>query len=622
MAAEKITAEIEEAQKKLSGLISQAEQGHRVTIVRHGKPVVEFVSVNSQADNRRLNLEQIRERKKLLAATREFAARMRAHIKSEKSRQEAARSVRISERRLRQVLDGASEAIFETSAEGKILLANRAAEKMFGYTRKELLELSVDQLVPADLRARHAQHRAEYAQRPQLRPMGLGRELTAQKKNASCFPVDVGLSPYWTDGTFRVIVLVHDVTPRKQIENAFRQSEEKLRRAEKLEALARMAGGTAHEFNNLLTMIMGYSALMLSSIDSRKTLVDYIEKISRSSKRAAELTHQLLAFSRRQMLAPQTLDMNMVLAEAREILPSLVGPDIETSIALSPEPALVRADRSQIHQVIIHLVFNARDAMPEGGKLAIRIANVEFESSDAQPGLSSGKYVQMTVSDTGVGMAREVQTRLFEPFFTTKEFGKGSGLNLAAIYGIVQQSNGNISVASTPGAGTTFTVLLPRATHKEFPAAGELAPKPAVQRGTETILLVEDEGPIRTLTREFLEGLGYQVLAAAEGEEALRIAEQFTGRIDLLLTDVVMPSMTGRELARQLLPLRKAMKVLYISGFVDDVLARQGLSNRDEWFLEKPFAFDDLAAKIRAVLSGTPTQPGADITLSDQNSSA
>jgi prevent-host-death family protein len=610
MGAEKITVGVEEAQKKLSRLISQVEKGHRVTILRHGKPAVEIVPINSESEQKQLRAEQIQEKKKLLAATREFAARVRSHIRDEKARQEKAKFVRLSERRLRQVLEGASEAVLEADADGKILLVNRAAEKMFGYSRHELLELSVEQLVPPDLRARHAQHRADYVRNPKVRPMGLGRELTAQKKNGSCFPVDVGLSPYWVDGTFRVIVLVHDVTRRKEIEEAFRQSEEKLRQAEKLEALARMAGGTAHEFNNLLTMIMGYAALMLSSIDSRKTLIDYIEKISRSSKRAAELTRQLLAFSRRQMLAPQTLDMNLVLSEARQILPSLIGPNIETSFEPAAEPALVCADRSQIHQVIVHLVFNARDAMPEGGKLAIRIANIELESNATHehPALAPGKYVQLTVSDTGVGMPREVQTRLFEPFFTTKEFGRGSGLNLAAIYGIVQQSRGNISVASTSGKGTTFTVLLPRAAQEELPAGEELVTSPAVQRGTETILLVEDEAPIRTLTREFLQGLGYEVLAAADGGEALRTAAQFTGRIDLLLTDVVMPSMSGRELARQLLPLRAGMKVLYVSGCVDDILAKEGLAATEEWFLEKPFAFDNLAEKIRTVLSGAPPQ--------------
>jgi two-component system, cell cycle sensor histidine kinase and response regulator CckA len=610
MGAERITAGIQEAQKKLPRLISQAEKGHHVTILRHGKPAVEIVPINSESEQKQLRAEQIQEKKKLLAATREFAARVRSHIRGEKARQEKAKFVRLSERRLRQVLEGASEAVLEADADGKILLVNRAAEKMFGYSRHELLELSVEQLVPPDLRARHAQDRADYVRNPQVRPMGLGRELTAQKKNGSCFPVDVGLSPYWVDGTFRVIVLVHDVTRRKEIEEAFRQSEEKLRQAEKLEALARMAGGTAHEFNNLLTMIMGYAALMLSSIDSRKTLIDYIEKISRSSKRAAELTRQLLAFSRRQMLAPQTLDMNLVLSEARQILPSLIGPNIETSFEPAAEPALVCADRSQIHQVIVHLVFNARDAMPEGGKLAIRIANIELESNATHehPALAPGKYVQLTVSDTGVGMPREVQTRLFEPFFTTKEFGRGSGLNLAAIYGIVQQSRGNISVASTSGKGTTFTVLLPRAAQEELPAGEELVTSPAVQRGTETILLVEDEAPIRTLTREFLQGLGYEVLAAADGGEALRTAAQFTGRIDLLLTDVVMPSMSGRELARQLLPLRAGMKVLYVSGCVDDILAKEGLAATEEWFLEKPFAFDNLAEKIRTVLSGAPPQ--------------
>lgn len=375
-----------------------------------------------------------------------------------------------------------------------------------------------------------------------------------------------------------------------------------------------MAGGTAHEFNNLLTMVMGYSALMLSALDSKKTLVDYVEKISRASRRAAELTHQLLAVSRHQMLAPQNVDMNMVLAEVRQILPSLIGRNIETLLTPAPHPALIRADRSQIHQVMIHMIFNARDAMPEGGKLAIRIASVELGSGDVHkhPGLEPGRYVQLTVSDTGVGMAREVQARLFEPFFTTKEFGKGSGLNMAAIYGIVQQSQGSISVQSAPGAGTTFTILLPQASNKEIPAGQARAQVAGVQRGTETILLVEDETSLRTLTREFLQGLGYDVLAAADGEEALATAAQHSGRIDLLLTDVMMPGLSGRDIARQLVPLRDGIKVLFMSGYVDDVLAGEGVTHPEESFLEKPFSFEDLAQKIREVLKSSDTQSAQD----------
>lgn len=614
MRREEIIAGIEEARKKFSRLIEHAEKGLSVTILRHGRPVVKFVPVNSGSEQKRQKLEELRARREIISARREFAARVRSYIEYDKSRREAEKAVRLSERRLRRVLESASEAILETDGDGKILLFNRAAERMFGYGRNELQESMIEQLVPASMRELHAGYREEYVRDPQIRPMGMGMELKAQKKDGSLFPVEIGLSPYRVDGTLRVIVLVHDVTQRKQIERAFQQSEDKVRQAEKLEALARMAGGTAHEFNNLLTMVMGYSALMLSALDSKRALVDYVEKITRASKRAAELTHQLLAFSRHQMLAPQTVDMNIVLAEVRQILPSLIGRNIEISLTPAPQPALIRADRSQIHQVMIHMIFNARDAMPDGGKLAIRMANIELTARDLHkhPGLEPGKYVQLTVSDTGVGMAREVQSRLFEPFFTTKDFGKGSGLNMAAIYGIVQQSRGSISVQSAPGAGTTFTILLPQASNKELPAGKARTQAAGVQRGTETILLVEDEASLRTLTREFLQGLGYDVLAAADGEEALRTAAQHHGQIDLLLTDVIMPGMSGQEIARQLVPLRAGIKVLFISGYVDDVLAGEGITHPEQSFLEKPFSFEDLAQKIREVLKGGDTRSAQD----------
>ena len=608
MGAEEITVGIQEARKKLSTLISQAQAGHTVIVLRNGRPVVEFVPAKSVSEQKR-RIDELRARRELLVSVREFTARMRSHIKNERLRRDAAKAVSQSERRLRYVLEGASEAVLEADREGKILLVNRAAERMFGYTRNELLQLNVDELVP-EARAVHAEHRAEYAQNPHVRPMGLGMELSAQRKDGSVFPVEVGLSPYRMDQQLRVIVLVHDLTQRKRTEEALRRSEDHLRQAEKLEALARIAGGTAHEFNNLLTMLMGYSALMLSALDSKKTLVEYVEKISRASKRAAELTRQLLAFSRHQFLAPKTVDLNQILAEVRQILPSSVGRNIQTSLTPAREPALVRADRSRIHQVLIHLIFNARDAMPEGGKLAVRISNVELSGKDlpAHSSLEPGKYVQLIVTDTGVGMTPQVQSRLFEPFFTTKEFGKGSGLNLAAIYGIVQQSRGTISVVSKPGAGTTFTILLPQAAEREAPATLGRAAEAPPQTGTETILLVEDEESLRTLTQEFLEGQGYKVLVAAEGGDALRAATKYTGRIDLLLTDVMMPGMTGREIAHQLLQTCAGMRVLYISGYIDDVLAREGIANPNESFLEKPFSFEDLARKIREVLSNDLAQ--------------
>lgn len=541
---------------------------------------------------------------------RAMSALVRLRNQQTALRRQAELAVRQSEKRLRQVLETASEAVLEADTEGHILLVNRAAEKMLGYSREELLKLNIEQLVPEELRSVHAQQRAKYAQKPVMRRMGVGLELSAQRKDGSTFPVEIGLSPNKTRQGLKIIVLLHDVSERKRMQDALRSSEEKLRQAEKLEALGRIAGGTAHEFNNLLTMVMGYAALMLSALDSQETLIDYVEKISKASKRAAEVTQQLLAFSRRQALALQSIDFNHLLKEAYVALPALLGSKILVNLEYAPEPVYIHADPSQIHQVLVNLALNARDAMAEGGKLTIQAAARELTEKDLgrYPELVPGKYVELSVSDTGAGMGREIQSRVFEPFFSTKEFGKSSGMGLAVIHGIVRQSGGSIAVESTPQKGATFTILLPRVSEPELAGGADAVHRPATSRRTGTILLVEDEASLLELTRKFLEGIGYKVLDAGSGEAAIRIAEQSNERIDLLLTDVVMPGLNGRQTARRITELRPGISVLYVSGYFHDAFEDdEAPLPPDSAILEKPFTFDQLAAKIHPLL----TQPKA-----------
>ena len=492
----------------------------------------------------------------------------------------------------------------EADSSGRILLVNRAAERMFGYSREELLQLRIEQLVPEEFRDRHVQHRARYMQKPVTRPMGLGLEVSARRKNGSTFPVEIGLSPNRLGKDLKIIVVVHDVSERNRMQEALRLSEEKLRRAEKLEAVARMAGGTAHEFNNLLTMLMGYSSLMLSSLESKEKLVDYIDKVNKASRRAAEVTRQLLAFSHRQVLSLEVIDLNKQLAEDCKSLQPLLGSKIKLELQLAPEALCIYADPAQIHQVLVNLARNARDAMPEGGELSIKVAPAELDEKDSgrHPGALPGKYVELTVSDTGVGMTQEIQAHVFEPFFSTKEFGKGSGMGLAVTYGIVQQSKGSISVKSTRNKGTTFSILLPRVMPGE-PFATETVPVSgkAVRKGT--ILLVEDEPALRELAREFLGRQGYKVLDCANGEAAIEVAKKFGEGIDLVLSDLVLTGMNGREAARQIKEMRPGIKTLYVSGYAYDALAEDEVLPADEAILEKPFTFEQLAARIREVLS-------------------
>jgi PAS domain S-box-containing protein len=395
------------------------------------------------------------------------------------------------------------------------------------------------------------------------------------------------------------ICMALDITDRKQLE-------EQLRQAQKMEAVGRLAGGIAHDFNNLLMVIQGYADLLTERLADGDPLRRNAEQIQTASQRATSLTRQLLAFSRKQMLAPKVLNVQSVVAEMEKILRRLIGEDIQLETSSAPDLGLIKADRSQIEQVILNLAVNARDAMPEGGRLTIETANVELDKAAAHPPavLSPGKYVMLAVTDNGCGMDAETQAHIFEPFFTTKEKGKGTGLGLATVYGIVKQSGGYVWVYSEPGRGTSFKVYLPRI--EDEPTARGRDGKTdtrALPRGSETVLLVEDEKGVRELAREYLELVGYTVIEAEDGHTALELAAMHVGPIQLLMTDVVMPGISGRELAGRVKAIRPDIKILFMSGYTDQSVVHHGILDTDAALLQKPFTMAALAAKLREILN-------------------
>jgi nitrogen-specific signal transduction histidine kinase/ActR/RegA family two-component response regulator len=386
-----------------------------------------------------------------------------------------------------------------------------------------------------------------------------------------------------------------DVTGRRDLE-------EQLRQAQKMEAVGMLAGGVAHDFNNLLTIINGYSQLILNNLQKNDPNRHSAEQIMKAGDRAAGLTNQLLAFSRRQVMQPKVLDLNSLVTGLSAMLRRLIGEDIDLRLALREDLGRVSADPGQIEQVLMNLVVNARDAMPRGGSLTIETANVTLDENYAgrHIAVKPGPYVLLAVSDTGGGMDEATKNRLFEPFFTTKEPGKGTGLGLSTVFGIVKQSGGSVQVYSEMGTGSSVKVYLPRIDQK-VPLEREGRRKPA-PKGSETILLVEDDEMVRTLVRETLEREGYKLIDSADPVEAQRISENYRGRIDLLIADVVMPKLSGKELARNLTERRPDLKVLYMSGYTDSAIVNSGILQKEVAFLQKPFTPGVLSAKVREVI--------------------
>jgi signal transduction histidine kinase len=422
-------------------------------------------------------------------------------------------------------------------------------------------------------------------------------------KDGECVFLETRSALIYREGRpFAIQTVGRDITARRRAEEEKAKVQAQLHHAQKMESIGRLAGGVAHDFNNLLTVINGYSHLGIAKLSPGDPLRATLEEIRKAGERAAGLTRQLLAFSRKQVLQPRPLDLNHLVGEMRPMLARLVGEDVDVEVALGAQSGTVHADPDQVTQVIMNLAVNARDAMPGGGKLLIETADVERDESyaNAHPEARAGRYVMLAVSDNGAGMDEATRQRIFEPFFTTKEAGHGTGLGLSMVQGIVAQSGGYIELYSEPGQGTTFKVHLPALAEKA-PSAGMPAPVPVVG-GAETVLVVEDQAEVREYAIKVLKDYGYHVIDAENANDALRHCEWEHDPIHLLLTDVVMPNMSGRELADRVKKVRPGTKVLFMSGYTDDVILRHGMLEEGVEFIEKPFSPEALAGKVRAVL--------------------
>jgi PAS domain S-box-containing protein len=466
-----------------------------------------------------------------------------------------------------------------------------------GYSPQELKEtISSEQIHPDD-----REKIKKAAQEASRTGVGQSMEYRMRHKNGSWRTLESRASTIRNDqgAVERLVIVNRDVTERKQLEEQFRQ-------AQKMEAVGRLSGGVAHDFNNLLGVIIGYGEIMQEKPAADESMRVCVDEILKAGHRAAALTRQLLAFSRQQVLDPKVLDLNAVVRDMEKMLKRLIGEDVALKTELDPELARIKADQGQIEQAVMNLAVNARDAMPEGGKLILASSNFYMDETFVRRypyPVQVGNYVLFTVSDTGIGMDAATQARIFEPFFTTKEKGKGTGLGLSMVYGIVKQSGGYIDVSSEPGRGTTFKIYLPKV---DAPiAVTERTELSASLRGTETILLVEDEASLRALTVHMLESCGYTVLEANSGEEALKVSQQREGEIHLLLTDVVMPGISGRVLAEQLAKQRSQMRIVYTSGYTGQTVGALGVLDEGSHFLPKPFTKEALARKVREALDGT-----------------
>jgi PAS domain S-box-containing protein len=526
-----------------------------------------------------------------------------------------------AEARFHGLLEAAPDAIVGVSPDGRIALVNAQAERLFGYARDELIGQPVEILVPEQAREFHPRHRAQYFVNPRPRPMGAGMQLAARRKDGTEFPAEISLSALETQEGIVVSAAIRDVTDRLEVQaererlkaRAERERlEAQLHQSQRMESLGQLAGGVAHDFNNLLAVMLNYTTFVAEHIDAvAATSPDPrwhevrrdLAQVLRAGDRATQLTHQLLAFGRREVVRPQVLNVNTVVAEIQQMLRRTLGEHIQMHITLAPDLWPVLADPGQLEQVLVNLAVNARDAMPDGGTLGIDTANIRIDpgTTPAATGPGAGRYVQIRVSDTGTGIPPEIAERVFEPFFTTKPKGQGSGLGLATVYGIVTQVSGHVWVDSVPGAGSTFTAVLPATDESVDPSGDDVTPREHTSGG-ETVLVVEDEDALREVTRRILSRNGYEVLTAANGPEALKIVEHTGQRIDLLLTDVIMPHMLGKELAGRMRELRPGLRVLYMSGYAQPVLASQGTLDPGVILVEKPFSEPALLDQVREVL--------------------
>ncbi|HSO33081.1 MAG TPA: PAS domain S-box protein [Labilithrix sp.] len=498
------------------------------------------------------------------------------------------------------IVESSEDAILSTSLSGEIKTWNRGAEQLFQYSAAEVVGQNVAMFTPAGAADEEARRVSESLARGE--PVQ-HYETQRRRRDGSLVDVALTTSPIRdSDGTMiGRAKTARDLTASRRAAAALRSTEEQFRQAQKMEAVGRLAGGVAHDFNNLLSVVLSYSSLAVADLKQGDPLRDDMREIQAAGERGTALTRQLLAFSRQQVLQPRVIDVSEIVDGMRSMLGRLLGEDVDLSVVRGSDIGRVHADPGQIEQVVMNLAVNARDAMPDGGSLTISLANVELDGASSAPeGAAPGPYVSVTVRDNGTGMDAATRARIFEPFFTTKEPGKGTGLGLATVFGIMNQSGGYVGVESSPGQGSAFTVYLPRT--DQAVDAPSSAGVPLLRRGTETILLVEDESEVRAVARIILRRQGYEVLEAANGGEAFLIAQDYSPPIHLLLTDVVMPRMSGRKLAEQLALQRPEMKLLFVSGYTDDAIVRHGVLEAGVAFLQKPFSPDSLLRKVRDVL--------------------
>jgi len=587
LGAENFDALLLDARALDSGGILGASKMHRLI---NSLPIVAMISEQQSDSGQRL----------LDAGAAEFLVRetlspelLRQTLRYAIERKRAESHLRQSEQRFQDLFENAKDILFTLDLDGNVTSLNKSAEEVMGCSREEALSINLKSLVAPE----HANLCSQIMQRILNEEPLQHFEINLLRKDGRKVLLETSARLIYSDGRKQGIQgIARDVTERRQLESMVRQSQ-------KLEAIGRLSGGLAHDFNNLLCVISGHAELLSERLEESLPAARNVTQIKKAVDSASTLVRQLLAFSRKQVFHPQIMDLNKIVVETEKLLGRLIGEDIEFFTSLEPELGRARVDPVQVEQVLVNLVLNARDAMPQGGKLTIETCNIDVEEgSRCSSGITpAGKYVVLAVTDNGCGMDEETQSRIFEPFYTTKELGKGTGLGLATVYGIVRQSGGFIWVYSELGQGTTIKVYLPRLNDSTVPQPAAQSNR-EVRRGTETVLLVENAEPLRALAKEFLKSNGYAVMEADNGKEALQIAKAFSGPIDLLLTDVIMPGMGGKQLAEQLGGLRPATKVLYMSGYPDDAVVKSGILGSGMAFLEKPFTREILLRKVRQAL--------------------
>jgi two-component system cell cycle sensor histidine kinase/response regulator CckA len=515
------------------------------------------------------------------------------------------RQLKESEQRFATTLASIGDGVVATDRRGQVTFMNRVAEALTDWRLADARGLAIEEIVPIvrEADALLMEHPARIALRVGER-VSLAESCALVTRRHETLPIDDSAAPILTESgeLLGAVIVFRDIRQHRLHEDALRRAEEQLYQAQKMEAVGRLAGGVAHDFNNLLTVINGYSELLLDSNKLESSCKSVVEQVEKAGKRAAALTSQLLAFSRKQIFEPEVLNLNVLIADIEVLLKRIIGEDISFTTVLSPNLSMIRADASQLEQVIMNLAANARDAMPGGGQLTIETQNAQITEAavEGRPEIAMGQFVMMSVTDTGCGMDKYTQQHVFEPFFTTKDLGKGTGLGLSTVYGIVKQSGGFIYVYSEVGRGTSLKIYLPVVEGTCDPAASSHSADPLL--GTETILLVEDEDAVRELSCSALRRYGYHVIAASCGEEALSALEQSSVPVHLLVTDVVMPEMSGSELASRVVALNGQIRVLYLSGYTDDAMVRHGVLRGDVAFLQKPHTMAALARKVREVL--------------------